>query len=1022
MPSLAHFLGGTRDNIQWILRGGEAIRAAEENPCYSGGHGVRPTVAALPEAFDWARSRRFTSRCHFHGLERDDQKTHLYDSEGKMIGLKSGYVGDLWNALEMDLNFTCDWKEEADVFGGSCNATTNVCDGHMKYLATRERDVAVASYGNGGNRDVVLRVSMPIMENILCLYGKAQEEIPWWQVFFAPFHTNLWLTLSGLFLLLVLAAALITPLIGEDQVFSVFAMLLNQRPAKTFNRPFFLLISVSLYIIWTCFYAALTSGFASRNLFPFSSAVEFADSRWSLGVSTVGYKDQIQGNKDLEYITYKKRTPALLRGENAIKAVMTGSTALLGESKFFEKDVKDFSGRDRDVFRIKKIFTFPGKQQRCLVFAKDFPYARIFDLSLLKIREVGIFRRIETKWDYMVEFDDMEWVSENYPSASHTAVHDDDSFVLWPYFWYQAMSGRNRREKKRSPNSARWVQQYDSGLGAGLIHDSTIMDSCAIYTSWLALRDRRRKTRGKTDLEERARGGSTPPLRRGINLARPLLLCLRKRVVRRIHRRDAPGPAILFQPEEIGTSRLAHGTPIEHGSFLAVDFALAGEGGDVSISQMCQVIDSLIRWMNWNTPDIIVPSDKKTVQEMRGIARMKPCNAWKIGGPFISKSAAKGKNSRQVHVLFHKPSAFNLSRHDQESFISQGIWVFAGIGDFPHDFSVLGVQSQIYQLVSHAQAFQLVEHYRLNDSNMEVVDTLAEWLNGSWKLEKNQDLFLRRKNLRGIRLKCVTGPRDDQKTHLYDSEGKMIGLKSGYLGDLWNALEMDLNFTCDWKEEADVFGGSCNATTNACDGHMKYLATRERDVAVASYGRNPVVASVLRSFPTKALAGFFREKKPAPVLVRGENAIRALLTGTTALLGESKFFERDVKDFSSRDPELDAFWIPLRALTGLLFESTDHFILLNLKKNSAIFSHPSNVASKGAIRTRLSFVEFRESVCIAFRFVQASSVLRPPRWKRIALNLGFRCCKVAIASVLSRNDSAAPSSFLRTGEPGFRRE
>ena len=327
------------------------------------------------------------------------QKIHTKDSRGKMIGLKSGYIGDIWNVIEMVLNFTCNWKEESESWGGYCYLENNTCSGHMNYLATEEGDVAVDSYSMTGNRDVILRASLPIMESTLCLYGKARGEVPWWQVFFAPFDLTLWFGTLGLLLLCIFVGIFTSPARFQDTAFFVVAIFLNQSPSITLRslaRPMIFLLAITFYIIWACFSAALASCFASRSLFPFSSASEFADSRWLLAVDNSAY-DALE-NEDLKKIFEKKNKPEYLRGIDSIDAVMAGSTAYLGESLYFEKSVADYFTKNQDVCRIKKIFAFPVIRRRGMVYAKDFPYARMFDLTLLKIQEAGIMHYIGTKW------------------------------------------------------------------------------------------------------------------------------------------------------------------------------------------------------------------------------------------------------------------------------------------------------------------------------------------------------------------------------------------------------------------------------------------------------------------------------------------------------------------------------------------------------------------------------------------------------------------------------------------------
>ena len=79
---------------------------------------------------------------------------------------------------------------------------------------TGERDEAIDTYEYRVDREFVLRVSSSIMETTICTYGKTQEKIPWWQVFFTPFEVKLWITIFGLFLLFLLVATLIAPVIG----------------------------------------------------------------------------------------------------------------------------------------------------------------------------------------------------------------------------------------------------------------------------------------------------------------------------------------------------------------------------------------------------------------------------------------------------------------------------------------------------------------------------------------------------------------------------------------------------------------------------------------------------------------------------------------------------------------------------------------------------------------------------------------------------------------------------------------
>ena len=110
-----------------------------------------------------------------------------------------------------------------------------------------------------------------------------------------------------------------------------------------------------------------------------------------------GIEDLARGNLDLKDLLEKKK-PVPSEEKNALRMVLSGSTTYVGESKYFEKQVEELSFQDRDVCRIKKIMTFPVRQKRSLVFVKEFPYARFFDLLLLKIQEVGIFHLIAMKW------------------------------------------------------------------------------------------------------------------------------------------------------------------------------------------------------------------------------------------------------------------------------------------------------------------------------------------------------------------------------------------------------------------------------------------------------------------------------------------------------------------------------------------------------------------------------------------------------------------------------------------------
>ena len=215
-----------------------------------------------------------------------------------------------------------------------------------------------------------------------------------------------------------------------------------------------------------------------------------------------------------------------------------------------------------------------------------------------------------------------------------------------------------------------------------------------------------------------------------------------------------------------------------------------------------------------------------------------PCvSSWFMGTPLTLWNASKDTRSSQVHVSLYHPTTFSLSQQDCESILSQGIWIFAGMEDFSLSSMMPGVRSQVYQLSFHTMNIKLIEHYRLDNSKIEVMEVVAECLKGDWIWLKNQDVFLRRRNLRGIRLRCITGKESTVKVHRYDDKGKMIGLKDSYIGDLWNLLEMVLNFTCDWQQEERRFGGACNITSGICTGPMEYLQRKERDVAVGTYDK-----------------------------------------------------------------------------------------------------------------------------------------------------------------------------------------
>ena len=204
-----------------------------------------------------------------------------------------------------------------------------------------------------------------------------------------------------------------------------------------------------------------------------------------------------------------------------------------------------------------------------------------------------------------------------------------------------------------------------------------------------------------------------------------------------------------------------------------------------------------------------------------------------LGGHRVLGARNNLMTSQQVYVSFHHVSVFNLSQGDLAQVLSRGIWIFAGVDKFSLGSSIPGFLSQVYELAISDKSIRLIEHYQLESSNLKVVDTMAEYVIDQWVLTKNPDVHLRRRDLRGTKLRCIAVNEDP------------------FIMNMRIALQKYLNFTCAKVAVGAEIGGNCRVENETCDGRLGYLTNGKVDVVLGYYVQLENRILVLRpSLPT----------------------------------------------------------------------------------------------------------------------------------------------------------------------------